>query len=32
MDIRIDDLSDKRIADFLDDHLQDMKSVSPTGK
>lgn len=29
MDIRIDDLSDPRIESFLDEHVQEMKSVSP---
>lgn len=29
IDIRIDDLSDPRIADFLEDHIKDMLSVSP---
>jgi putative acetyltransferase len=27
--IRIDDLSDPRIAEFLDEHLQDMRRISP---
>ena len=29
MDIRIDDLSDPRIVRFLEEHIEDMKSVSP---
>ena len=29
MEITIDDLSDARIAEFLEQHLEDMKSVSP---
>jgi putative acetyltransferase len=29
MDIRIDDLSDPRIETFLDEHVQEMKSISP---
>ena len=29
MDIKIDDLSDPRIANFLEEHIEEMKSVSP---
>lgn len=29
MEFKIDDLSDPRIAEFLEDHINDMKSVSP---
>jgi putative acetyltransferase len=29
VDIRLDDLSDPRIAEFLEEHLRDMRSVSP---
>lgn len=29
MEIRLDDLSDSRIVKFLEEHLQDMRSVSP---
>jgi putative acetyltransferase len=29
MEIRLDDLSDPRIEAFLDEHLEDMRSVSP---
>lgn len=29
MEIRIDDLSDPRIEAFLDEHIQEMKSISP---
>ena len=29
MKIKVDDLSDPRIAAFLDEHIEEMKSVSP---
>lgn len=29
LEIRVDDLSDPRVAQFLDEHIQDMRSVSP---
>jgi len=29
MEFRIDDLSDPKIGDFLEEHIEDMKSVSP---
>ena len=29
MEFKIDDLSDPRIAEFLEEHIEDMKSVSP---
>ena len=29
MEIRVDDLSDPRIADFLEEHINDMRSISP---
>ncbi len=29
LDVRLDDLSDPRIADFLEQHLRDMRAVSP---
>jgi putative acetyltransferase len=29
MKIKIDDLSDPRISAFLDEHIEEMKSVSP---
>lgn len=29
LDLRLDDLSDPRIADFLEDHLRDMRATSP---
>lgn len=29
MEIRLDDLSDSRIVEFLEEHLEDMRSVSP---
>jgi putative acetyltransferase len=29
VEFRIDDLSDPRVSDFLEEHIQDMKSVSP---
>ncbi|WKD49605.1 GNAT family N-acetyltransferase [Microbulbifer spongiae] len=29
MEIKVDDLTDPRIADFLEEHISDMKSVSP---
>lgn len=29
MEIKIDDLTDSRVSDFLEEHINDMKSVSP---
>lgn len=31
MEIRLDDLSDPEIVSFLEDHIRDMKSISPPG-